>query len=58
MSASLLSQRLLQLEEAGVVRREKTADGPGYSYHLTEAGDALGRSWIVTRFGVMNGRGT
>lgn len=42
MSASLLSQRLLQLEESGVIRRKKLSDGPGYSYHLTEAGEHLG----------------
>lgn len=41
MSASLLSQRLRQLEESGVARREKIADAPGYSYHLTEAGQEL-----------------
>ncbi|NNE07270.1 MAG: helix-turn-helix transcriptional regulator [Gemmatimonadetes bacterium] len=41
MSASLLSQRLLQLEESGVLRREKITDGRGYSYHLTEAGRDL-----------------
>lgn len=41
MSASLLSQRLQQLEEAGLVRRKRNGDGPGYSYHLTEAGEDL-----------------
>lgn len=42
MSASLLSQRLAQLEEAGVIQRRKSDDGPGYAYHLTEAGRHLG----------------
>ena len=41
MSASLLSQRLLQLEEYGVIRRRKIRNAPGYSYHLTEAGEAV-----------------
>jgi len=41
MSASLLSQRLLQLEDSAVVRREKIDDGPGHTYHLTEAGQHL-----------------
>lgn len=41
MSASLLSQRLAQLEECGVVRRRKITGGRGYSYHVTEAGEHL-----------------
>jgi DNA-binding HxlR family transcriptional regulator len=41
MSASLLSQRLKELEWAGVVERRAEPDGRGYTYHLTEAGKAL-----------------
>lgn len=39
MSASLLSQRLLQLEKSGIIHRSKS--GHGHSYRLTEAGEAL-----------------
>lgn len=42
MSASLLSQRLRDLELAGIVDREPLPTGKGYSYHLTESGEALG----------------
>jgi DNA-binding HxlR family transcriptional regulator len=41
MSASLLSQRLKELEWAGVVARRAEPGGRGYTYHLTEAGKAL-----------------
>ncbi len=41
MSTSLLSQRLKELEWAGVVERRKEPDEPGYKYYLTEAGEAL-----------------
>jgi DNA-binding HxlR family transcriptional regulator len=41
MSASLLSQRLRDLELAGIVDREPLPTGKGYSYHLTESGQAL-----------------
>lgn len=41
MSASLLSQRLKELEWAGVVERREVPDTRGYTYHLTEAGEAL-----------------
>lgn len=41
MSASLLSQRLKELEWAGVVERRKLPDGRRATYRLTEAGKAL-----------------
>lgn len=41
MSASLLSQRLKELEWAGVVERRQVPDERGYQYYLTEAGEAL-----------------
>lgn len=57
MSTSLLAQRLRQLEEFGVVRRE--AAGKVWEYSLTEAGEELrpivmalghwGARWIGTR---------
>lgn len=42
MSRTLLSQRLKQLEEAGVIRRETKEAGRAVLYRLTEAGNALG----------------
>lgn len=41
MSASLLSQRLKELEWAGIVERRQAPGGRGPTYHLTEAGEAL-----------------
>lgn len=41
MSASLLSQRLRDLEGAGLIERRALLTGKGYSYHLTESGEAL-----------------
>lgn len=41
MSASLLSQRLRDLEFAGLIEREPLPTGKGFSYHLTESGEAL-----------------
>lgn len=38
MSPALLSKRLRQLAEEGVIERRKLKTGRGYSYHLTEAG--------------------
>lgn len=37
ISASLLSQRLSQLEEAGLIRRQPLPAGRGYSYNMTDA---------------------
>ncbi len=42
MSATLLTQRLDQLEHAGLVERKPLATGRGYEYLLTEAGQDLG----------------
>lgn len=41
MSASLLSQRLRDLEMTGIIERRPLSTGRGYSYHLTESGEAL-----------------
>jgi hypothetical protein len=41
MSASLLSQRLRDLEMANLIERKPLPTGKGYSYHLTESGEAL-----------------
>lgn len=64
MSASLLSQRLRDLEWANLVRRQPLPTGKGYSYHLTEAGEALrpivegiglwGMKYMQTQFSAEN----
>lgn len=41
ISATLLSQRLSQLEHAGLIERHALKTGRGYSYELTEAGRDL-----------------
>lgn len=41
ISASLLSQRLVQLEDAGLIVRRPLSVGRGFSYELTEAGHDL-----------------
>ncbi len=41
MSATLLSQRLDLLEEAGIVRKDPSADGKGYLYLPTQACNEL-----------------
>ena len=38
-SPTLLSQRLKQLEAEGIVDRRRAADGRGWTYHLSEAGE-------------------
>ncbi|PWE32445.1 hypothetical protein DDZ14_10300 [Maritimibacter sp. 55A14] len=55
MSATLLSQRLRQLEAEGILERRRAATGRSWTYHLTEAGaefmplvaslGAWGRRW-------------
>ncbi|MBR0692596.1 helix-turn-helix domain-containing protein [Bradyrhizobium lablabi] len=40
-SPSLLSHRLRQLENEGIVERSKSASGHSWTYHLTSAGDDL-----------------
>lgn len=41
ITPTLLSSRLRDLEYTEVITREKLKKGRGYSYHLTEAGEAL-----------------
>ena len=41
MSPSLLSQRLKELEHAGIIERLPSETGRGSEYHLTESGEAL-----------------
>jgi DNA-binding MarR family transcriptional regulator len=40
-SPTLLSHRLKQLEEEGIVERRKSASGRSWTYHLTPAGEDL-----------------
>jgi len=55
MSPALLSQRLKDLEVAGIVARESSASEPGiFEYRLTPAGKELGP--IVDAFGVWGQR--
>lgn len=65
MSPALLSQRLKDLEAAGVVRREALASEPGVSeYRLTEAGRELealveafgiwGQRWVTTELSLQH----
>src|SRR5579884_143045 len=63
MSPALLSQRLRDLEHAGIVRREQTLSG-GPEYRLTEAGEDLrgvvenigswGQRWIDAEISLRN----
>ncbi len=53
MSPALLSQRLRDLQTAGIVARVTTAAGPA-EYHLTEAGREL--QPIVDAFGIWGQR--
>ncbi len=63
MSPTLLSKRLTQLEEAGVVHPERNAGGI-VEYHLTEAGEELrplvmgmgfwGQRWVESRISLRN----
>ena len=41
MSPALLSKRLKELEEAGIVERRRDAASGGHDYHLTQAGRDL-----------------
>ena len=49
MSPTILSQRLKSLEEAGVIAREM-GEGDATTYHLTPAGEDLGR--VVVQLGL------
>jgi DNA-binding HxlR family transcriptional regulator len=42
MSSSLLSRRLKELEDGGLVWKRQATSGRGFEYRLTEAGRALG----------------
>lgn len=55
MSPALLSQRLKDLEAAGIVARTASVSDPGiFEYHLTESGRELGP--IIEAFGVWGQR--
>jgi len=54
MSPSLLSRRLKELEDAGIVERRSARKGASAEYHLTEAGQALRP--IVEMLGVWGNR--
>ena len=54
MSSSLLTRRLRQLEQAGIVERRPPPDGKGTEYHLTPAGQELGP--VVTQIGIWSER--
>ncbi len=55
MSPALLSQRLKELEAAGILMRKAVKGEPGvYDYHLTESGEEL--KPIVMAFGVWGQR--
>lgn len=41
ISSALLSQRLKELEQSGIITRRRAEHGPGYIHELTEAGRAL-----------------
>jgi DNA-binding HxlR family transcriptional regulator len=63
MSPTLLSKRLKELEQAGVIRTVPTASGT-FEYHLTEAGEELrpivlgigfwGQRWVESRLSLRN----
>jgi DNA-binding HxlR family transcriptional regulator len=54
MSPALLSQRLKQLQDAGVVERRRAAAGAHWEYHLTPAGEELRD--VIERLGVWGQR--
>lgn len=54
MSPALLSQRLKELERAGIVERKRGRDANLYEYHLTKAGREL--EPIIMGFGVWGQR--
>jgi DNA-binding HxlR family transcriptional regulator len=54
MSPALLSQRLKELEEAGIVERKRGREANLYEYHLTKAGREL--EPIIMGFGVWGQR--
>jgi DNA-binding HxlR family transcriptional regulator len=64
MSPSLLSQRLKEMESAGILERRQIPGEKGLAYHLTEAGRDLrpvveamgfwGQRWVETRQSLKN----
>jgi DNA-binding HxlR family transcriptional regulator len=54
MSSSLLTKRLRQLEDAGIVERRRRPEGHGTEYHLTQAGEELGP--LVAQIGIWSER--
>lgn len=54
MSPALLSQRLKQLQDAGVVERRRADTGGHWEYHLTPAGEELRD--VIERLGVWGQR--
>jgi DNA-binding HxlR family transcriptional regulator len=64
MSPALLSQRLKELEEAGVIERKRGGEASLYEYHLTRAGRELepivmgfgrwGQRWVETEVTMEN----
>ena len=54
MSPALLSQRLKELEDAGIVERKRGGERGLYEYHLTPSGREL--EPIVTAFGIWGQR--
>src|SRR5438105_14548857 len=54
MSSSLLTERLRQLEAAGIVERRQRPDGKGSEYHLTPAGEELGP--VIAQIGIWSER--
>jgi DNA-binding HxlR family transcriptional regulator len=64
MSPTLLSKRLKELEEAGIVRQERETPGGAGEYRLTEAGEDLrpiimslgfwGQRWVDSRLSLRN----
>ena len=54
MSPALLSRRLKELEEAGIVARAPSSDASVFAYHLTEAGRELRP--LVEAFGIWGQR--
>jgi DNA-binding HxlR family transcriptional regulator len=54
MSPSLLTKRLRQLEQAGIVERRQRLGGKGSEYYLTQAGQELGP--VLAQIGVWSER--
>src|ERR1700750_148978 len=54
MSPALLSQRLKELEAAGVIARKKTRDAAGFEYQLTKSGEEL--KPLIEAFGIWGQR--